>query len=610
MAKKVKFPLDMGNEVYVRTLEELKENYDTEKVTEYFLDGRLLTWLNDRYYEEEAEQVQELMDQGDKNDLAAKLGKIFGVEIESEVDIETLEIRREKLDKLRRITSDDKILENVDLVAFSQEELGDLLDEGAEAIYLCGDKFRIPLSAENMMYIGVNDPVISFGGKGEIDLEASGIIIVECEFSEDTKDRLKVTKTIDKSQPINMKDFSTEEIDGLMCLTAYSGNEKSVEIPNGIEIIGEAAFAECTAKVIIIPNSVVKIADYAFSYCENLENVEIPNSVITIGCSAFLGCEKLEKAEIPNSVVAIGNSAFSGCKKLEKVNISANVETIGNSAFDKCTSLTEINVDSNNKSFRSLNGILFNYDLSDLIRCPCKITGDYTIPDSVVCISDSAFSGCVNLKNIEIPDSVTAIDEAAFWGCVNLKSIKIPEGIETIANHTFENCTNLKSIEIPDGVEEIGECAFSSSGLKSIEIPDSVETIGEGAFFECKSLEEIELPQNLQAIGENAFESCESLRSINIPMKITSIEDSAFAGCKNLESVSLPKGIVNIGSFAFADCECLSNINIPNKTTEIGFEAFANCINITIKYDGRSYKYDKFDKLKEALISKTKGKYF
>ncbi len=34
MAKKVKFPLDMGNEVYVRTLEELKENYNSEKVTE------------------------------------------------------------------------------------------------------------------------------------------------------------------------------------------------------------------------------------------------------------------------------------------------------------------------------------------------------------------------------------------------------------------------------------------------------------------------------------------------------------------------------------------------------------------------------------------------
>ena len=189
MAKKVKFPLDMGNEVYVRTLEELKENYNSEKVTEYFLDGRLLTWLNDRYFDDEAEQVQELMEQEDKNNLAAKLGKIFGVEIQDDVDVENLEIRREKLEKLRQITADDEVLKNADSVAFSQEELGDLLDNDMKAIYLCGEKFRIPLSVKNVRYIGVNKPVISISGKGEVDLEASGIVFENCEFSDDTKAR-------------------------------------------------------------------------------------------------------------------------------------------------------------------------------------------------------------------------------------------------------------------------------------------------------------------------------------------------------------------------------------------------------------------------------------
>lgn len=192
MAKKVKFPLDMGNEVYVRTLEELKENYNSEKVTEYFLDGRLLTWLEDRYFDDEAEQVRELMEQDDKNNLAAKLGKIFGVEIQEDVDVENLEIRREKLEKLRNITSDDNVLNNADLVAFSQEELGDLLDNGAEVIYLCGEKFRIPRSVENVRYIGVNKPTVTISGKGEIDLEASGIVFENCEFSDDTRARLAV----------------------------------------------------------------------------------------------------------------------------------------------------------------------------------------------------------------------------------------------------------------------------------------------------------------------------------------------------------------------------------------------------------------------------------
>lgn len=134
MAKKVKFPLDMGkdnegNDILVREIGELKEHYNAEKVTEYFLNGKLLTWLKDRYYDEEAEQVEKLSEQTNLHNPAAKLGEIFGVKVEEMVDVKELETRREKLEKLRAITSDDEILENVDSVAFSQEELGDLLDE-------------------------------------------------------------------------------------------------------------------------------------------------------------------------------------------------------------------------------------------------------------------------------------------------------------------------------------------------------------------------------------------------------------------------------------------------------------------------------------------------
>lgn len=221
MAKKVKFPLNMGNEVYVRTLDELKENYNSEKVTEYFLDGRLLTWLEDRYFDDEAEQVRELMEQDDKNNLAAKLGKIFGVEIQKDVDVENLEIRGEKLEKLRNITSDDNILNSADLVAFSQEELGDLLDNGAEVIYLCGEKFRIPRSVENVRYIGVNKPTVTISGKGEIDLEASGIVFENCEFPNDTMKRFsgkyKYNKIASKILKANVNG-SNEEHEGVLAV--------------------------------------------------------------------------------------------------------------------------------------------------------------------------------------------------------------------------------------------------------------------------------------------------------------------------------------------------------------------------------------------------------
>ena len=44
MAKKIKFALKL-NDVDVRTLESLQENFEFEKVVAYFLDGKLLTQL-------------------------------------------------------------------------------------------------------------------------------------------------------------------------------------------------------------------------------------------------------------------------------------------------------------------------------------------------------------------------------------------------------------------------------------------------------------------------------------------------------------------------------------------------------------------------------------
>ena len=62
MAKKIKFALEM-NGVKIRTMEELHENFDLDAAVQYLLDGKLLTWLDDRFYEDEAEKIAEL----DKN---------------------------------------------------------------------------------------------------------------------------------------------------------------------------------------------------------------------------------------------------------------------------------------------------------------------------------------------------------------------------------------------------------------------------------------------------------------------------------------------------------------------------------------------------------------
>lgn len=172
MAKKIKFPLEMKNGIKVRTIEELKENFDVERVMENLLDGKLQIWLSDRYYIQEAEEISKL-DTND-SDIMSKLYKIIGIENQQEddeMDIDTIRKRKEKLLKLKEITDDETIWDNVDIVAFNQEELADLLDEEYKVIYLYGEKFQVPYSVGNISYIGINEPEVYINAVEEIDLE-------------------------------------------------------------------------------------------------------------------------------------------------------------------------------------------------------------------------------------------------------------------------------------------------------------------------------------------------------------------------------------------------------------------------------------------------------
>lgn len=165
MAKKIKFALKLKDRSDVRTLEALQEHFDFEKVTAYFLDGKLLEWLEDRYYDEEAEKIRAL--DKDAKDFHQQLCNALGVpyEGEDEIDIEALERLNEKREKLQQLTADKDIIAHAAQTAFSQEDLAELLDEGEHTIYLCGKKFSIPSRVTNRKYIGIL-------GKPEIKITA------------------------------------------------------------------------------------------------------------------------------------------------------------------------------------------------------------------------------------------------------------------------------------------------------------------------------------------------------------------------------------------------------------------------------------------------------
>lgn len=185
MAKRIKFALEMKNGMQVRSLEDLRKHFDLDKTIGYFVDGKLLKWLEDRYYDEEAEAISALSK--DDSNFNSKICKILGVEYEDEdlpeIDPEEIERRNERIAKLKQYTADTKILDKVDLVAFDQEELADLLDEEEPVIYLCQNKFTIPLREKNKKYIGVGKVEVVIRSKTKVNFDELNIQFENVQFS-------------------------------------------------------------------------------------------------------------------------------------------------------------------------------------------------------------------------------------------------------------------------------------------------------------------------------------------------------------------------------------------------------------------------------------------
>ena len=186
MAKKIKFPLQMKNDAQVRDLDELREHFDLDKVIGYFLDGKLLSWCEARYYEAEANAIRAL--DKDDADVHRRLCEIFGVEYHAEeapkIDVEAVEERNRRLGELKQYTSDPAILEKVDQVAFNQEELADLIDEGYSDIYLCNNSFVIPLRVRNKRYIGIGKAEAVIRSQEHVDFDELGIKFENIGFNE------------------------------------------------------------------------------------------------------------------------------------------------------------------------------------------------------------------------------------------------------------------------------------------------------------------------------------------------------------------------------------------------------------------------------------------
>ena len=183
---RIKFPLILKNGVEVNKLNALRDNFDLEKILGYFSDGRLITWLDDRFYHDEMDALKNL--QIDAPDLPKKICAIFDIPIDEKISdaIETIAWRNERLARLKKFTSDENILRQVDFVAFDQDDLEDITrEENSDVIYLCNNVFEFPsgiLRKRNLIYIGVGNVEAVILSKTPIDFDDCHITFKNVKF--------------------------------------------------------------------------------------------------------------------------------------------------------------------------------------------------------------------------------------------------------------------------------------------------------------------------------------------------------------------------------------------------------------------------------------------
>lgn len=269
--------------------------------------------------------------------------------------------------------------------------------------------------------------------------------------------------------------------------------------------------------------------------------------------------------------------------------------------------IAEFIVPDENPYFSAIDGILFNKDQTEVVKCPeAKNIGTYSIPETVTTLGNYSFSYLVNPANIICNAALQNIGNYVFSaGKITSVDFSACTGLTSLGTNTFSNAFSLVSMSIPSAITSLGEGFFRNcASLTTVNIPaGSLTTIGSYAFQGLKNLREVNIDPAcpLKTISTKAFYGSTALESLALPKTVTSIGAGAFSGCTNLktvtfaddaeietiganafefsglESITLPEGVTTIGKEAFSTCDVLTEVTLPSTVTSISGEAFKFC---------------------------------
>ena len=280
-----------------------------------------------------------------------------------------------------------------------------------------------------------------------------------------------------------------------------------MEVPETIVVNGttytvtelaDNLFADATSSnlsEIVLPDTLTKVGDNAFSGCNSLKTVVLPDDITSIGSGVFYNCTSLSSVTLPSGLTALGvaNNEANGCKGL----------------FYGCTSLKEL-----------------------------------TLPENIKQIGYNTFSGLSNIESISLPDSITSIEgegkerDSLFSWCDKLKTVRYSANLKTIPAYAFMTAGEFPLVSFTNysGVESIGEFALKNTQISDFDFSNVVNIAGD-AFQNCKNLTVIDFSSNNKIqCAYSCFQDCSNITTAKLPSNLIKIS-GLFNHCDNLSDI-------------------------------------------------------------------------
>ena len=308
--------------------------------------------------------------------------------------------------------------------------------------------------------------------------------------------------------------------------------DTQLNVPSGVNTIGECAFMNCGLTSVSFPNNPYKIKHYAFAYnkinevtfpstldydyildgggwgmfaqntSETGMTVNIPNGTKAIPTSAFHGTKITNPLSIPNSLVYLGSNAFYD-SQISGAFDSNNLEKIGSFSF-RNNKLSSITIRDNLKFIGPYAFYPYGSDSSAV--------NSLTLGQGIEYIGYGSFyyfSNCYN--NIILPPKVKEVGSYAFgryniqlrnFNNFGLGYTSWSKNINTVIREYVQQDTC--TLHLNEGLKYIGTAAFINTCFNGeLVLPESLVAIGDYAFDWSSMFNNVTLriPKNLRYIG-------------------------------------------------------------------------------------------------------------